>query len=225
MKRTLLILISSLAIGCGWWIKIITPTPPTPTPIPTPVPTPTPTPKPPEPTPEPTPTPTPEPPENKEPGSLCTLDIPMDKREIVISNRKNRGLKGPIEVTARICDRAFCDRVGFTGRQCCPSGFEGSVQVLECSRKILKSYCPRYRYRTEREEERCVDNLFMAEMSCDHFDHDDPQTSDKYEGTNPECLLDANPPQTGWWVQPHGKGFVRACTSDDVCSTEVEVDK
>jgi len=129
-----------------------------------------------------------------------------------------------LDSTVKFCPgNDWC--IDHTGKdqRCCPPAPEGAEYETACNQVLLKQKCPSWEYNVDVVWKPCISPQH-PEMSCDHFDHDDPMTPNKYEGTHPECLEDFNPVETGYWVVAHGKGLVRACTGDGICSNAVNVD-
>lgn len=152
----------------------------------------------------------------------CPYVIPDAPRRIV-AMKFGQGQGATIKICA---GNAWCLENTGKNQRCCPPAPEGSPFAEACNAVLLKQACPLWMYKVDGSNvwKRCLSTPH-PEMSCDHFDHDDPKTPDKYEGRKPVCLNDSDPVETGYWEVAHGFGYVKACTADGVCSNRVRVDK
>lgn len=69
-------------------------------------------------------------------GSSCKVPPPNMRIALVIHNNPEPG-KYILDSTPKVCDRVFCDTVGYTGRSCCPAGPEGSPERVSCELYML----------------------------------------------------------------------------------------
>lgn len=70
-------------------------------------------------------------------GAYCAVNPPrLSKISLVIHNRPRPG-KLVLDSTPKVCDREFCDKIGFTGRNCCPLGPEGTNARVSCELRVL----------------------------------------------------------------------------------------
>ena len=164
----------------------------------------------PEPTPEPSPTAT---------LSSCPYEIPDVERQLSI-----KAYGQGFDATPKVCaGNAWCLEHTGKDQRCCPPAPEGSDYALVCNTAVLKQACPVWQYSEDGKTWKTCRADPHPVASCDHFDRDDPQTP-QYEGTNPICLGDGDPVQTGYWMIPHGKAKIRACSADGVCSKPKDFD-
>lgn len=153
----------------------------------------------------------------------CPYPIPANAEIKLVAKPFGQGQ----DVTVKVCaGNEWCLKYTGKNQTCCPPAPEGSPYSIDCGAVLLKQACPSWIYLSDgtTQWKQCLSPP-NPEMSCDHFDHDDPQTPNKYEGKNPQCLNDFNPVETGYWQVAHGWGYVKACTADGVCSNRVRVDK
>ena len=95
-------------------------------------------PRPAEPAPVPTGTPAWDPGDSPIPsGAHCVVKPPkLAKIKLVIHGRPRPG-KVLLDSTPIVCDKEFCVAVGFTNRNCCPLGAEGSKDRVACELLVL----------------------------------------------------------------------------------------
>lgn len=85
----------------------------------------------PPPAPNPTTTPTPSPTPKCIPAPKS-----VDKMQPNIHNRPSPG-KVVLDVTPKVCDLDYCNAIGFTGRECCPTRQEGDPVMASCEALVL----------------------------------------------------------------------------------------
>lgn len=217
------VVIMAVGVNMGCWEWPWKPKPPVPSPSPSPTveptPVPTPTPEPtapptPEPTPSPTMPPTPQPPEPGEPpdASDCPLVPPAGSVYL-----KNKPYGHGFDATVRVADKAFCEAIYGAGVVDCHLEGLGQPRNHLCSRWLIGG-CPTWQYTLDQKAfYLCHDDRVGAAISCDHFGspasgQDDPDTPG-FEGYPAGCGLqrDEFGPMAGFFVVPHGAGYVRAC--------------
>ncbi len=102
----------------------------------------------------------------------------------------------------------------------------------ECSMELAGG-CPVWQYQNELEQiGQCEQVAVDPNLSCDHFGsteyRDDPETPDTFEGRPIECGLQRDAlgnPKAGFFCQPHGKGWARACLAKQAtCGQWLPVD-
>jgi hypothetical protein len=93
--------------------------------------------------------------------------------------------------------------------------------------------CPVWQYSLDKKKAEVCDEDDHRDMvmSCDHFGtqpaQDDPTTKNVFEGLPALCgeQRDIHGPIAGFFTVAHGKGFVRACSTDyKICGPWIAVD-